>query len=86
MTAGEEPRDYVDYPYIEWYSDANGRVVLELERSQLAILTDSPAFEVRRLDRGKQAQNMRRFVTGILKETGAQLGAVVKSKRKTGER
>ena len=37
MTAGKPPQDYVDYGYFEWYSDANGRCVIELEpvRSQL---------------------------------------------------
>ena len=29
---------YVPYPYIEWYSEANGRVVLELEPEQVEIL------------------------------------------------
>jgi hypothetical protein len=28
---------YVDYPYLEWYSD-NGRVVLELDQSQIAVI------------------------------------------------
>ena len=28
----------MDYPYIEWYSKANGRVVLELDSSQLEIV------------------------------------------------
>ena len=35
MTAGLPPQDYVDYPYLEWYSDHNGRVVLELEPGQV---------------------------------------------------
>ena len=25
----------VDHPYVEWYSDLNGRVILELERYQV---------------------------------------------------
>jgi hypothetical protein len=29
---------YVEYPYIEWYSEKNGRVVLELEPEQVEIL------------------------------------------------
>lgn len=35
---------YVDYPYIEWYSD-NGRVVLELDPSQLEIVETAPLKE-----------------------------------------
>lgn len=38
---GEYP--YTNYPYIEWYSETNGRVVLELEPSQLAIVEDRRA-------------------------------------------
>jgi hypothetical protein len=29
---------YVDYPYVVWYSEANGRVVLELESDQMAVV------------------------------------------------
>lgn len=29
---------YVSYPYIEWYSEANGRVVLELDADQVEVL------------------------------------------------
>jgi hypothetical protein len=29
---------YVAYPYIEWYSEYNGRVVLELDPSQVAVV------------------------------------------------
>jgi len=29
---------YVDYPYIEWYSEENGRVVLELDPLQVEVL------------------------------------------------
>jgi hypothetical protein len=38
IEAGELCYPYVAYPYIEWYSEANGRVVLELEPSQVEIL------------------------------------------------
>jgi len=31
---------YVSYPYIEWYTESNGRVVLELDPSQVEILGD----------------------------------------------
>jgi hypothetical protein len=39
INAGDLYHSYVDYPYIEWYSD-NGRVVLELEPSQIEVLRD----------------------------------------------
>jgi hypothetical protein len=41
ITSGLEPADYVDYPYIEWYSDSNGRIVLELDADQ--IIVEPPA-------------------------------------------
>lgn len=43
ITAGLEPRDYVDYPYIEWYSEKNGRVVLELDSSQIKVIDQAVA-------------------------------------------
>jgi hypothetical protein len=33
VPVGVDP--YVNYPYIEWYSEYNGRVVLELDPSQV---------------------------------------------------
>jgi hypothetical protein len=44
IKAGDLFRPYVDYPYIEWYSD-NGRVVLELDPSQLEIVGGVPVGE-----------------------------------------
>lgn len=66
MTAGREPVDYVNYPYFEWYSDDNGRVVIELEHEQVEILTQPiPACESDPLNRKKQAENMANFLCGI---------------------
>ena len=38
IEAREQYFCYVDYPYIEWYSEKNGRVVLEFEPSQVKII------------------------------------------------
>ena len=38
ITAGLPPQDYVKYPYIEWYSNENGRVVIELEATHHIFL------------------------------------------------
>ena len=38
IEAGDLFYPYVDYPYIEWFSESNGRVVLELDPSQVEIL------------------------------------------------
>lgn len=37
IEAGDLFYAYVPYPYIEWYSETNGRVVLELDPSQLEV-------------------------------------------------
>ena len=42
ITAGWPPQSWTDYPFIEWYSDRNDRVVMYLEPHQVAIL-DEPA-------------------------------------------
>ena len=66
MTSGREPADYVNYGYFEWYSESNGRVVIELDRSQVDLLTQPiPACESDPLDRKKQAENMAGFLCGI---------------------
>src|SRR5207253_560614 len=44
IAAGDLFYPYVDYPYIEWYSD-NGRVVLELDHSRLEIVESVPVKE-----------------------------------------
>jgi hypothetical protein len=38
ITAGLPPQDYVSYPYIEWYGEENGRVVIELEPGSVSII------------------------------------------------
>jgi len=37
IAAGELYYPYIDYPYLEWYSD-NGRVVLELQPEQITVM------------------------------------------------
>jgi hypothetical protein len=66
ITAGLPPQDYVDYPYIEWYGDENGRVVLELEAKQISVIgTPIPAIESDPVSREQQAHNMGEFLTGV---------------------
>ncbi|PWU05361.1 MAG: hypothetical protein C5B51_14850 [Terriglobia bacterium] len=43
ITAGDLYYPYVPYPYIEWYSARNGRVVLELEAFQVEIIDGGSA-------------------------------------------
>jgi len=69
MTAGLEPRDYVSYPYVEWYSDQNGRVVLELEPEQIEVVgMPIPACESDPVSREQQNRNMAEFLGGLAAE------------------
>jgi hypothetical protein len=39
ITVGLPPIDSVSHPYIEWYSEENGRVVIKLNNIDMEILT-----------------------------------------------
>jgi len=69
ITAGRPPQDYVDYPYIEWYSEQNGRVVLELDKEQVEIVgRPIPVCESDPVSRAEQDQRMGRFLGGVARE------------------
>jgi len=71
MTAGLPPQDYVTYPYFEWFSEQNGRVVLELEPGQVEVIgTPIPACESDPVSREKQEQNMAKFLGGLAQDLG----------------
>ncbi len=61
---------YVDYPYLEWYSD-NGRVVLELDPSQITVIrpetppTEKSAQELAQ-DRKNRAKAFGGFMQGMV--------------------
>ena len=71
IAAGDLYYPYVSYPYIEWYSERNGRVVLELDPSQVEILEGvnprekTPQELVE--DKRKRAQAFGGFMTGMVK-------------------
>lgn len=50
---------YTDYPYIEWFSDANGRVVLELDPSQIEIAQGQAAPQPLPEEEKKKAKMIR---------------------------
>ena len=73
ITAGRMPCDYgaPGQAYVEWYSDDNGRVVLELDTEQVELLTQAiPAMESDPIDRQQQAQNMAEYLTGMAEAVG----------------
>ena len=75
ITAGLPPRPYSPYPYVEWYSDDNGRIVLELKPEQVQVI-GGPAwtpeqgekFDAERR-RSAQAQ-FNGFLQGMAKAAG----------------
>jgi len=71
MTAGREPNDYVSYPYFELYGKENGRVVIEIDPSQIEVLTQPiPACESDPISRKDQAENMGQFLTELASGAG----------------
>jgi len=69
ITAGLPPRDYGSTPYIEWYGEANGRVVIELEQAQVEVIgTPIPAIESDPISREQQSRNMAQFLGGLAAE------------------
>ena len=66
ITAGLPPHDYLDYPYIEWYGDDNGRVVIELEPEQVKVIGNLlPWTQQEPVSREQQATNMGKFLGDI---------------------
>ena len=68
ITKGEgDGADYVNYGYIEWYSNENGRVVIELDSEQIELLTKPiPVCESDPIDRNEQHNNMMGFMNDIV--------------------
>ncbi len=78
ITAGLPPIDYVNYPYIEWYSEENGRVVVELEPSQVKVVgMPIPACESDPISRDEQEHNMAEFVSDFAAQLNVAKGNVV---------
>jgi hypothetical protein len=68
LEKGVDTYEYTSYPYIEWYSDKNGRCVLELDHSQIEIVTRPiPVIESDPIDRNKQEENMNIFMESMVK-------------------
>jgi len=68
ITAGREPQDYVSYPYIEWYSDTNGRVVLELEPDEAEVIGEPlPWKDEEPVSREEQDVKLMSFMINLAK-------------------
>ncbi len=71
IEAGDLYYPYVAYPYIEWYA-ANGRVVLELDPSQVKIVETTPAKAKSSAelyqDERKRTEAFGAFMAGMLED------------------
>ena len=75
ITAGLPPQDYVSYPYVEWFSEENGRVVLELSPNQIEVVGQPiPWQETEPVSRKEQSQNMARFLAGLCRDLAEMQG------------
>jgi hypothetical protein len=72
ITAGLPPYDYVkNEVYVEWYGNENGRVVIELEQSQVEIIgTPIPICESDPISRDEQNRNMAQFLGQLAQDCG----------------
>jgi hypothetical protein len=70
ITTGQPPSDYaLGWVYVEWYSEENGRVVIELEPDQVEVIGQPiPACESDPVSREQQAQNMAKFLVDLSDE------------------
>ncbi|MGA2120369.1 MAG: hypothetical protein ABSH56_37315 [Bryobacteraceae bacterium] len=75
IEAGDPFYPYVQYPYIEWYA-SNGRVVLELDPSQVEIVESAPVKErsPKELvaDERRRVEAMGAFLVGMVNELSRQ--------------
>jgi len=71
ITAGLPPRDYSALPYLEWYSEENGRVVVEPDSDQVKIIgRPIPVCESDPISREQQSAHMANFLTDLSQEAG----------------
>jgi len=79
ITGGFPPADYIEGSvYVEWYSDDNGRCVIELAQDQIELLTPPiPAIESDPVSRKEQAENMAGFLCGMASELGLSQGQAI---------
>jgi hypothetical protein len=69
ITAGLPPYDYGTTPYVEWFGEENGRVVIELQPTQVEVIgTPIPARESYPISREQQRCNMAEFLGDIASE------------------
>ncbi len=71
IDAGDLYHPYSAYPYIEWYSEANGRVVLELDPSQAEVIGEAAEVKEKTpaqlvADKHRRAKAMGTYLAGMM--------------------
>ncbi len=68
ITAGLPPFDFSRRPYVEWYSQENGRVVIEPEHEQVEVIGKPvPLDEAVLVSRQEQAANLNEYMQTMLR-------------------
>jgi hypothetical protein len=66
ITAGLPPADFGVYPFVEWYSEENGRVVIEPDRNHIEVIGQPvPLEQAIPVSAREQAENMAEFLETI---------------------
>ena len=71
ITAGLPPHDYGSTPYVEWYADGDGRVVVEPDQIEI-VGTPLPYEQQLPISRAEQGKNMVGFLSEVARALGAQ--------------
>ncbi len=67
ITAGLPPQDYVAYPYVEWYSDSNGRVAMDFDHENVEVVgTPIPWQTTEPVDAEKQDALLVGYVQNLM--------------------
>ena len=67
------PHDYGKLPYLEWYGDDNGRVVVEPDADRIKVIgRPIPACESDPISREQQSRNMANFLADVSQEAGVR--------------
>jgi hypothetical protein len=86
FTAGLPPHDYGHRPHLEWYSEENGRVVLEPEPEQIQVIgRPIPACESDPISREEQRQNLADFIAVLSEALHAPAVAIGSDKAITSD-
>jgi len=73
ITAGLPPHDYGNTPYVEWYGQKCGRVVLELRPRDVEVIgTPLPLESQQAISRAEQQQNIAHFLGEVARALSQQ--------------